>query len=407
VNQLSIHDLPDHDLPPQQLSNPESRITCHMEKTEVTLQFEASSPEHGDRKTIRSGLSSLVKVGEYLFMASDEGLSLERLRKTPDGYGQHHCYSLADYLPLAEDGDSEIDIEGIDFENHYMWITGSHGLKRKKPDADDSVKKQIKELAKVECQPNRYLLARIPLVADAKTGEYRLHKSCRHPEHKDKTLTAAVLKGNANGNALTKALKKDVHLKHYLAIPGKDNGFDIEGLAIDGTRIFLGLRGPVLRGWAVVLELEMEATEGPTLHLKPVGPKDKKYKKHFLDLAGMGIREMTPAGGDLLILAGPTMDLDGTIALFRWKNALAHTKSSKKSMVYEKDVERLFDIPHGTGPNAGRDKAEGIALLDNSHLLVVYDSPADARKRKPAGVVADIFPVSGNNRMPARGRSDE
>jgi hypothetical protein len=67
-------------------------------------------------------------------------------------------------------------------------------------------------------------------------------------------------------------------------------------------------------------------------------------------------------------------------------------------MVYEKDVERLFDIPHGTGPNAGRDKAEGIALLDNQHLLVVYDSPAEARKRPQSGVVADIFPVSGNNR---------
>jgi hypothetical protein len=38
---------------------------------------------------------------------------------------------------------------------------------------------------------------------------------------------------------------------------------------------------------------------------------------------------------------------------------------------------------------------------------VVYDSPADARKRERTGVVADIFPVEGNNRNPARGRSDE
>ncbi len=378
-----------------------------MEKTEVTLHFDASSPKHGDRKPIRGGLSSLVKVGDYLFMASDEGVSLERLRRTSDGYGDHQCFPLSDYVKLEEEDGSEVDIEGIDFENHYMWITGSHGLKRKKPDPADPVRKQIKRLAEVDNDPNRYLLARIPLVADPKTGEYRLHKTCRHPEHKHKTLSAAVLKGNGKGNQLTKALGKDIHLKDFIGIPGKDNGFDIEGLAVDGSRIFLGLRGPVLRGWAVVLELEMEATEGHTLRLKPVGPKDKKYKKHFLDLAGMGIREMTPAGEDLLILAGPTMDLDGTIALFRWKGALARTKSVKKSMVPEKEVERLFDIPHGTGPDAGRDKAEGIALLDNHHLLVVYDSPADARKRKPAGVVADIFPVRGNNHRPSRGRSDD
>jgi hypothetical protein len=369
-----------------------------MEKTEVTLHFEQPSAESGTKKPVRNGLSSLVKVGDYLFLAGDEGASLERLRKTDDGYGEHHCFHLADYIPLAGDGPSEIDIEGIDFENHYMWITGSHGLKRKKPDPEKPVKKQIKQLAEVESEPNRYVLARIPLVADPKTGEYRLHKSVAHPDKPDQNLTAAILKGNADGNELTEALKKDAHLKDYLLIPGKDNGFDIEGLALDGSRIFLGLRGPVLRGWAVVLEIEPEVTEGHSLHLKAVGPKGKKYKKHFLDLAGMGIREMSPAGEDLLILAGPTMDLDGTIALYRWKGALAHTRTVKKSLVYEHGVDRVFDIPHGTGPNAGRDKAEGITLIDSGHLLVVYDSPAEARRLKKNGVTADIFPIGGDNR---------
>lgn len=40
----------------------------------------------------------------------------------------------------------------------------------------------------------------------------------------------------------------DPHFAPYLAIPGKGNGFDIEGLAVDGQRLFLGLRGPVLLG---------------------------------------------------------------------------------------------------------------------------------------------------------------
>ena len=37
------------------------------------------------------------------------------------------------------------------------------------------------------------------------------------------------------------------------AIPGKDNGFDMEGLAVDGDRLLLGLRGPVLRGFSEAL----------------------------------------------------------------------------------------------------------------------------------------------------------
>jgi hypothetical protein len=368
-----------------------------MKPTQVILKFDAVTGDHGDKKPVRDGLSSLVKVGDYIWLACDEGTSLERLKKTEHGYAGHTVFKLSDYISLAADDLSEIDIEGIDFENHYLWITGSHGLKRKKPDAGNPVKKQIKEIAKVEAEPNRYVLARIPLVKDEKTGELVLSKSCPHPGDPDKKLTAARLKGNGNFNELTDALKADKHLKDFLKIPGKDNGFDIEGLTVDGSRLFLGLRGPVLRGWAIILEVETEEADAHTLQLKPIGPKDKKYKKHFLDLAGMGIRELTPAGKDLLVLAGPTMELDGTIALYRWKNAIESTKGVKKSLVYEHEVERIIDIPHGAGENTGKDKAEGLTLISGHELLVVFDSPAKGRKIGKTDVIADIYTISGDN----------
>jgi hypothetical protein len=44
-------------------------------------------------------------------------------------------------------------------------------------------------------------------------------------------------------------------LHDFLPLPGKDNGFDVEGLAVFGARLFVGLWGPVLCGWAVILEL--------------------------------------------------------------------------------------------------------------------------------------------------------
>jgi hypothetical protein len=371
-----------------------------MKPTQVKLKFDAATKDHGDRKPVRDGLSSIVKVGDYMWLACDEGVSLERLKKTDGGYHEHTLFKLSDYITLSEEELSEIDIEGIDFENHYLWVTGSHGLKRKKPSNDDPVKKQIRHIAKVEAEPNRYLLARIPLVKDDKTGELALCKSCPHPDDPDKKLTAARLKGDANANELMDALKNDKHLKNFLKIPGKDNGFDIEGLALDGSRIFLGLRGPVLRGWAIILEIETKEVDKHTLELKSIGPKGKKYKKHFLDLAGMGIREITPAGKDLLVLAGPTMELDGTIAVYRWKNALVATKEVKKSLVYEEQVERIFDIPHGLGKNAGKDKAEGITLISEHELLVVFDSPAEERKIGKTDVVADIYTLTGQNIKP-------
>ena len=70
-------------------------------------------------------------------------------------------------------------------------------------------------------------------------------------------------------NLLTRALADDPHFGPYMAIPGKDNGFDIEGLAVDGRRLLLGLRGPVLRGWSALLEIAVEA-RGDDLRLVPL-----------------------------------------------------------------------------------------------------------------------------------------
>ncbi|NML13337.1 DUF3616 domain-containing protein, partial [Sphingobium sp. AR-3-1] len=40
-------------------------------------------------------------------------------------------------------------------------------------------------------------------------------------------------------------------------IPAKEGGVDIEGIAVVGTRVALGMRGPVIGGHGVILELEV------------------------------------------------------------------------------------------------------------------------------------------------------
>jgi Protein of unknown function (DUF3616) len=104
----------------------------------------------------------------------------------------------------------------------------------------------------------------------------------------------------------------------------------------------------------------------------------------------MGVRELCVQGQDMLILAGATMDLDATIAVYRWKNAFMHDSAA---LVKASDVERLFDVPHGFGLNTGKDKAEGMTLLNKNELLVVFDSPADIRKTALSEVIADVYEV--------------
>jgi hypothetical protein len=101
----------------------------------------------------------------------------------------------------------------------------------------------------------------------------------------------------------------------------------------------------------------------------------------------MGLRELRQRGTDMLLLAGPTMDLDGTIAVYCWPNA---TRQTNDSLVSAKKLQRLFDVPHGQGPTTGQDKAEGMSLLNDDHVLIVFDTPSDARKTGSNQIVADV-----------------
>lgn len=334
---------------------------------------------------LRDALSAVVQIGDTLWVANDETAHLERLtRQGMDVtgnplYAAHTRFALHAYLqlPVAADAeDNEVDVEGLAYHDGYLWLVGSHSLKRKKPQADHSTAKRIERLAKIVPDLNRYVIARIPL--STVDGVPTLQ------------TPGAQLPQHTNGNALMKALRDDPHLKHFLKIPGKDNGFDVEGLAVVGKRLFLGLRGPVLRGWAVLLEIEcLEDDDDPTvLKLARIGVEDRPYRKHFLRLDGLGIRDLCVQGEDLLILAGPTMSLDAAVRVYRWQGG---ARPDAESLIPRDALKVVAEIPHGHG----NDNAEGLCLFtqgnDATALLVVYDNAARGRKRGEDGVLGDVL----------------
>ena len=347
--------------------------------TRVLLDFEA------EREDIISDISAAAFSPDgYLWTGSDEMIGVERLTSIGcHSYGEHKRFLLNDYINLFNT-DDEIDIEGMDFADGYLWLTGSHSTKRKKPKKED-LDENLERLATITTDLNRFILARIPIV----NGE--LIKS--YSPQADTTLTAANLTTTNDRNTLFEALKADRHLKPFVTanIPSKDNGLDIEGLAVKSDRIFLGLRGPVLRGWAIVLELELIETEPGVLSLKEIDDDGSEYKKHFLDLNGLGVRELCWQGEDLLILAGPTMAIEGEMQVFRWCNALQ--TDSDTDEIHEQDEEKLFplfDLPF----TIGTDNAEGLALYscwEDEGLMVLYDSPDSSRLRGDKQIFADVF----------------
>ena len=136
---------------------------------------------------VRNLYSAVFRRDGSLWRGCDEGITVERLSLVePYIFGKHQLFSMADFVELFNHED-EIDVEGMDYENNYLWLTGSHSKKRKKTKRKNP-QKDLERLATIKAEPNRYLLARIPVV----NGE--LLKSCSLPDHPLQKLTATCKK---------------------------------------------------------------------------------------------------------------------------------------------------------------------------------------------------------------------
>lgn len=340
---------------------------------------------------VKSNLSGAAFTGDWLWVAGDEACGLDRLRQlAPVGseslrFGEVRDFPLADLIDLPGAADEEADLEGMAVANGYLWVVGSHGLKRKNAKPERSHAENAKRLAKVALDGNRRLLACLPVEPNAE-GE-----PCLVREAKD-GRRAKRLKGDAEHNQLTRMLADDPHFGPYMAIPGKDNGFDIEGLAVDGHRLLLGLRGPVLRGWSALIEIAVEA-RGDQLRLAPLDESGVMLRKHFLQLDGLGVRDLHFDGDDLYILAGPTMVLNGDIRIFKWPAARPFLATNREPARFESGLTESIALPHGRGTN----RAEAICNLPaglsdgKPSWLVLYDAPGADRIEGEHAVFGDLL----------------
>jgi hypothetical protein len=360
---------------------------CHddlvtVERT-VLLWFGQASQD----AATHTNLSAVRTDGKVVWLAGDETATIERLtandEEKPAEYTDERTFRLADFVDLpGDDPDEEADIEGIARTGEFLWAVGSHSLRRRQIKDRHVGPKALKRLARITGQDNRQILVRIPVV-DVDGLPTLVRESA-----------AGHAAGLADRDNIRELLRDDEHLAPFLAIPSKDNGLDIEGIAVQGDRVYLGLRGPVLRGWAFVLELRPYVADTDPTRLRLREFEDGlPYRKHVLDLDGLGVRDLCPSGDDLLVLAGPTMDLDGPVRVFRWLGAC---RAEMPEIVRGALIRRELELTYGEGD----DHAEGIGLVgpaEDGRLLVVYDSPAAARMTEDGAIVADIVRLADHS----------
>ena len=278
-----------------------------------------------------SGIAS--PDGQQVLVVSDETVAVQ------PGVLDRKSATIKAGIPVplpkgAGDGKSEADCEGVAWmpEEQAWYVTGSHGLGKKKADFQES----------------RCHVFRIP--ADPSSGQ-------------------PMASGIARASLLP-WVEREPALQPWARKPLQQNGFNIEGLAAKDGRLWFGLRAPNVDGTAFVVcvapsALFREGANGAELHRLAVGP-------------GVGIRELAAVRDGFVVLTGnassetskqqPKSEAPGpdvNFALWHWQPGGALVK--------------LGDLPKPPG------KGEGLCVLedteDHADVLVLHDGISGGEPR--------------------------
>lgn len=314
-------------------------------------------------------------VGRHLYLANDEGRALLRLQRDaslPHAYGKAEPIDIASLFKLdgAElDPAEEFDLEALavdraDEQTVRIWMIGSHAMGHKKPKGATLKRLGLKR------QRNRLLFACIETDNDgvirSNRGRHLRIKPARQTHTTDFLSALRAARPRADGflsevSALTEAkipprIADGVGwFTPYILASTKENGLDIEALAVrrgedDPSSVvaYIGLRGPVIDGLAVIIEIDIRDHNKRGLKIASAP------RFHLVDLCGFGIRDLEWDDGDLLILAGPTMTRQKESALFRWRDAKNASAERTDNDVREvggiEQVGRLPMAPDSGGP---------------------------------------------------------
>ena len=309
---------------------------------------------------------TMNEEGSLLVVGADEVSHIQILKKS--GEAKFTLIKGGNFA-LASD-ETELDIEGIARNNKFTWVIGSHSMSRKSMLSLEKLKKKQSSGDKLS---GNYNHERIATVAVEPTREWLYRLEIDNS-------------GSVRRDFIRRGSLRDIFANHpvlgrFQNIPSKENGVDIEGLAViaggvpQNTRLLAGLRGPLLRGPLAVV-LDVSANEGNADDGRPI-LKIKLEDTHYLALGGRGVRGMSGMKNKkdgYLILAGPVGGEPTSYMLYHWNGEDSVPEIDTPDAIH--NATELCRIPP---PEAEpRAKAEGVHFLLEEEgivkFVIVYDS---------------------------------
>jgi hypothetical protein len=270
-------------------------------------------------------LSAIGRMGPYLLIGGDEAVGPDKnlniiqvLSKQEDGQ-----YVVGDDILLAdvENDGGELDIEGIAVDGNFIYVIGSHSFRRNKARSKKSFKRNRKTFnqGEIKDEPGRDWLHRIEVNQQVQP-----------------LATTSI--------SLRDVISDNEALEAFSEIPAKENGVDIEGIAVDDGWVYVGFRGPVfLDNYVPVLKFKFDQHE-------------KSANLLFVKLEGGGIRDMASVQDGFLLVSGPVGDAPGPYQVYHWNGLdMVPGKDRSDTKAY---IKKLGNLAVSKG------KAEGILALE-------------------------------------------
>jgi hypothetical protein len=287
-------------------------------------------------------LSAIGRLGDYLLVGADEGTGPNgdvNIIQVLSMQADDQYVVSGDIVLFAGDKENgkELDIEGIAVEDNHIYVIGSHSSKRKTVEPDKSYKKNRKTFnhKRIDDETNRDWLYRLKVNAQMQLAE-------------KKKIT------------LRNIIQNHKVLKTFRRIPSKENGIDIEGIAVVNDWIYVGFRGPVFRNnYVPVLKFKFDDPENTASLL-------------LVNFGGGGIRDMAKVAAGFLIISGPVGDGPGAYSVHHWDGRDMIPGKKRK----QAEIGKMIKLGEIDPPDGG--KVEGILVIDENDngsykFMVVFD----------------------------------